>query len=395
MSGDLVMSLDLQLPEQVQAAAGLRGDVASKMDEKRHQLWHSSSEGCRLPSPASTTTDGTGSDSEFDSSASEWPNSPDTVTGSGTPCLPRDTSCESVPCLFRMRAISTGRMPERTALSRDLSSLSMPRRAWSVPAVTPAMEARSRTCGRREVPVEIARLMMPKRPDEYVECCRFARSFSEELFFAFTVPNGAILEARDMQIKALSEGLLGGRLGPSDAPSASSTEAPQKRKPVPFSTLEDGIGCEGKVLRRIAAGLLLDVGASRPGLLRNAMLHGLPRKLLKKGEVIAGLEIESVDKKKRRFTLRWRPLRDEEGLFGEVEHEDILDRIASWAQVDMNEEDDAKQPEEANGRMSAPGFADVGFIAHESQRRAVRAEAFGDSESISTPALPTWREAER
>jgi len=392
MSGGLLTSLDLQLPHRAQPVA-LGAEVMSKLDERRHQLWRSSSDGCRPVSPVSTTTSG-GNDSDDGAldTASEWPSSPDTEHCQ-TPCLRRSSSKDASAALLRRSALSTGLLPDTPALLKDGSALSIPpRRARSLPAVLmPPMEAGPRSCGSRGVPVEMARLMVPRRPDEYVECCRFARSFSEELFFGYTVPEGAMLEARDMPIKALSEGLLGGRLGPSGAEGARGQpideEEAAPRKPAPFSALKEGMGCEGKILRRVAAGLLLDIGAVRPGLLRKSMLQGLSSNLLKQGEHIAGLEIESIDKKKRSFTLRWRPLRDDEGLFGEFEHEDIEARIAKWANVDLTKEDGGDN-RAFSGRMSAPSFG-LGFFDHATQVRTTRMEAFCDRQFASAVALPS------
>jgi len=169
-------------------------------------------------------------------------------------------------------------------------------------------------------------------------------------------------------------------MGTAEAPEA------EPRKPIPFSALQEGMGCEGKVLRQVSAGLLLEIGSTRPALLRKSMLQGLPRRLLKKGEHIAGLEIESIDKKKRTCTLKWRPLRDEEGLFGEVEHEDIQARIATWANVDMTA-DDEEQNAMAAGRMSSPSFC-LGFFDHQTGVRTNRMEAFSDRQYASVPALP-------
>lgn len=192
-----------------------------------------------------------------------------------------------------------------------------------------------------------AQLIIPRSVSEYLNCCRYSRSHSDGLLLASTEPIGALAGCRDTAPRALSEGLLGGRLFPTPAvapssPGGSSSGScsalpagpslkPQRR--VPLAELQRGAVLEGRIVHLSGIGVFVDVGAVRHGLVPWHRCRGIPRRLLQPPEVIANLEIVNVNSRRRQLSLRIGGIGANDANLEEVDYAKILQRIAGWAGV--------------------------------------------------------------
>lgn len=211
-----------------------------------------------------------------------------------------------------------------------------------------------------------ARLIIPRSVSEYFDLCRYVRSHSEGLLLASSIPAEELASCRDVAPRALSEGLLGGRLyaaihrgerqrRPGDA------GAPKPARTIPVEELKEGTIVEGKILRSSDIGFFMDIGAEKPGLLRRHHCRGVPRRLLQRGEFLSNLVVLRVDKKRRRFTLGIGRI---DGLahLEEVAYAEVLQRIGGWAGVEVpppgseerrmigDEEDEEEEPPAVRSR---------------------------------------------
>lgn len=219
------------------------------------------------------------------------------------------------------------------------------RNAFSMPAVLPKRPAAPPPePGRapvRGLSLSQARLIIPRSISEYVECCRFARPHSEGLLWVATVQSGVLATCRDMVPRALSEGLLGGRLfayPQSRGRQPISDEKPAPKPRIPVGKLQTGTVMEGRIAGAAAIGLFVDVGAKRQGLLRWRDCKGVPRALLRRDEVLSNLVVVRVWPKKRRFALRVEGVGVDDENLEEEAYGAILKRIAGWAGVKMPED---------------------------------------------------------
>jgi len=193
-----------------------------------------------------------------------------------------------------------------------------------------------------------ARIIIPRTISEYFDCCRYSKSHSDGLLLASTTPTGAMTGCRNLVPRALSEGLLGGRLfaaasegrdhQPSGTPEKSACPAPLE-----IEQLQEGMEMEGKIMRSAAFGFLVEVGAVRTGLLRRSECKGVPKKILRPGEILSNVVVVRVDRKKKRFTLRLVGL--DGPTIDEQAYLDILHHIADWAGVKLPARDEVKDPE--------------------------------------------------
>eukprot|EP00747_Dinoflagellata_sp_TGD_P186461 gnl/TRDRNA2_/TRDRNA2_43488_c0_seq1.p1 gnl/TRDRNA2_/TRDRNA2_43488_c0~~gnl/TRDRNA2_/TRDRNA2_43488_c0_seq1.p1 ORF type:complete len:442 (+),score=50.68 gnl/TRDRNA2_/TRDRNA2_43488_c0_seq1:96-1328(+) len=226
----------------------------------------------------------------------------------------------------------------------------------SLPAVLSPREGPSgpRPPPGRQLRLSQARLIIPRTVSEYFECCRFSRSHSEGLLFASTTPDAAsaLAGCRDVAPRALSEGLLGGRLCPPDHSQNSGAQGqerkPVKQPPIPVERLAEGKHCEGTIVRVNSSAVFVEIGAEKPGMLRRRLLKGLPRRFLQKGETLANLYILHIDNKRRRFTLGWCGV-DGDLNVEEVDYGDVLLHVADWAGVKIPSTRSPKSPEPADG----------------------------------------------
>jgi hypothetical protein len=76
------------------------------------------------------------------------------------------------------------------------------------------------------------------------------------------------------------------------------------------------------------------VGATKPGFLPRRHVHGIPRKLVQKGAVLSGLQIHTIDTKRKRFSLRLRSTRSDRCL-EETSYASLMSHVASWADVSL------------------------------------------------------------
>eukprot|EP00927_Polykrikos_kofoidii_P065691 TRINITY_DN61424_c0_g1_i1.p1 TRINITY_DN61424_c0_g1~~TRINITY_DN61424_c0_g1_i1.p1 ORF type:complete len:458 (+),score=59.92 TRINITY_DN61424_c0_g1_i1:176-1549(+) len=184
-----------------------------------------------------------------------------------------------------------------------------------------------------------ARLIIPRTISEYFECCRFARSHTAGLLpIHENSKTEDSVNFREL-VRAFSEGLLGGRVFPpnpgdnrqsGDQDNSRSNQPPRR---IPVSELSVGALMEGKIVRISALGLLVDVGATALGLLKRKDCQNVPRRLLRRGEVLSNLQVLSVDGEKGRFTLRVKSV--DGSTLEELVYIDVLELIAGWASVDL------------------------------------------------------------
>lgn len=234
-----------------------------------------------------------------------------------------------------MTARSELALRKDSASSGQLSSRSLPR-AFSLPArlcdFEDELQRRSAARPTLQRPPSWARFGIPRSATGYFELYRFARTHSEGLLFARSTPEGVFADCRQPP-RALSEGLLGGRIFHT-GPRPEGEEAPAKVPPKPLAELVEGEALDGKVIRTASAGLVLDVGATRPGFLPRRCLRNVPRRLLQKGSVLSGLEVQSVDLKKRRLTLRFRSAADDRRV-EEDSYAALMSHVSDWADVSV------------------------------------------------------------
>jgi hypothetical protein len=154
---------------------------------------------------------------------------------------------------------------------------------------------------------------------------------------------GAFIGCKQWVPRALSEGLLGGRLMPgiSDRQSQQA-DSPVKEPPppIPVEELKEGLVFEGKIMEHLRdIGFLVEVGATSLGLLRRRDCEGVPKRLLKCGQILSNLVVQRIEKSKRRFQLT---LCGVDGSnVAEEAYEEVLSHIASWAGVNMTRPDEA------------------------------------------------------
>uniref|UniRef100_A0A6T0XMT8 S1 motif domain-containing protein n=1 Tax=Alexandrium monilatum TaxID=311494 RepID=A0A6T0XMT8_9DINO len=245
------------------------------------------------------------------------------------------------------------------------------RRCASVPAVL-APRPRGTPRENREGPrpgisLSQARLIIPRSISEYLECCRFARPHSDGLLWVCTVPEGIFATCRGVVPRALSEGLLGGRLCAQSPPGRQGSqpggeERPPPKPRIPVNKLKQGMVMEGRIVRTAPVGLFVDVGATRQGLLRWRDSRGVPRQLLRRDQVLSNMTVIHVWPKKRRFSLRIDGIGVDDENLEEEAYGEILRRIAGWAGVTL-------PPEEKEASVSKPSAARA--------RRAAQGGKFG------------------
>lgn len=199
-----------------------------------------------------------------------------------------------------------------------------------------------------------AKLIIPRTESEYKDCCRFARSHSEGLLFAKTPDTevtGALVGCRDIVPRALSEGLLGGRLRAAQPHDQRQGESePKEVLPTPVQELEIGAMLEGKIIRVAGIGFFIDVHATRLGLLTRRQCRQAPKQMLKKGEILSNLVVLHVNKKKKQFTLGLEGIGHGGDDIAEVAYDAIYRRIAAWAGVKLPPPEDEDNALQTNGR---------------------------------------------
>lgn len=225
--------------------------------------------------------------------------------------------------------------------------------------------------GRPRLTLSQAKLIIPRTESEYKDCCRFARSHSEGLLFAAT-PQTELREAlvgcRDIAPRALSEGLLGGRLCAAQPRPQQEEGAPKEVPPKPVEELKVGAMLEGRIVRIARIGFFLDVHCTRLGLLPRRHCKCAPKQMLKKGEALSNLVVLHVNKKKRQFTLGLQGVGQGDDEIEEVAYDAILRRVAAWAGVEIDEamlrgddaEGDTKASETNNRRSGQQGRSNRG-----------------------------------
>eukprot|EP00928_Gymnodinium_smaydae_P036218 TRINITY_DN2533_c0_g1_i2.p1 TRINITY_DN2533_c0_g1~~TRINITY_DN2533_c0_g1_i2.p1 ORF type:complete len:477 (+),score=74.15 TRINITY_DN2533_c0_g1_i2:67-1431(+) len=228
-------------------------------------------------------------------------------------------------------------------------------RTLSLPAVLcpnePDYEGHERQGAGRRLTKSQAALIIPRTVSEYLECCRFSRPHSGGLLLDREAPTGAFA-GRHVVPLAFSQGLLAGRLFaalPSNQERRQ--DSPREERPPPprpVAKLCVGEKLEGKIVKKTRSGLVLDVGATKCGLLRHERCEGVPSRLLRRGQALSNLVVLHVDAEKERFSL---------GVLGvdgsSIEHTwypTVFQHIADWASVQLPDEKLASAKKVARAR---------------------------------------------
>lgn len=232
--------------------------------------------------------------------------------------------------------------------------------------------------GRPRLTLSQARLIIPRTKSEYMDCCRFARSHTEGLLFATTPQcevTGELAGCRDIAPRALSEGLLGGRLCAAQPRDQRQRESePKEVPPTPVEELEVGTLLEGRIVRIARIGFFIDVHATRLGLLTRRQCRLAPKQMLKKGEVFSNLVVLNVNRKKRQFTLGLRGIGQGGDEIEEEAYDAILRRIAAWAGVELPPAEGevselAKAVPKGERDLGRPGRSNAGARQQQGRRR--------------------------
>lgn len=279
--------------------------------------------------------------------------SPSSVGVASNPSSDEDTPRLPRPLLLALHSyVKAGRSPSdgvlslaargfrQAALGPILRFLSLPASFdnWVLSSSSGTPRKPQLSKGRR-LTLSQARLIIPRSISEYLECCRGARSQSEGLLFAASIPEGALYRCRDIVPRALSEGLLGGRLfsgrPPPDGRSSPSAarEGPPPR--IPVEDMRKGTCVEGKIVRIARIGFFLDVGATRCALLQRHTCQNVPKVLLRKGEVLSNLVVLHVNREKKQLTVRLKGVGEGGDEIEEEDYDAILHRITHWAGIPL------------------------------------------------------------
>ncbi|CAJ1327426.1 unnamed protein product [Effrenium voratum] len=105
----------------------------------------------------------------------------------------------------------------------------------------------------------------------------------------------------------------------------------QKKERVQLSELTRATYYEGQIIKVMRSGILVDVQAMTPGLVRWKSLRGVPRKLLKKGGFLANLRVQKVDEDAQKLCLTFHGLGFGHDTVEECNYEAIKCRVLSWA----------------------------------------------------------------
>eukprot|EP00438_Fugacium_kawagutii_P025733 Skav210489 [mRNA] locus=scaffold737:936037:936690:- [translate_table: standard] len=90
---------------------------------------------------------------------------------------------------------------------------------------------------------------------------------------------------------------------------------------------------EGRIVKRMRLGVLVDIYSTGLGLLRWRSVRGLPKKLLKTGGYLANLRVTRKDEEKGRFSLKLEGVGFDHDTFEEVRYPDILESIHCWSEL--------------------------------------------------------------
>ena len=80
---------------------------------------------------------------------------------------------------------------------------------------------------------------------------------------------------------------------------------------------------DGKIVKKVRAGLMIDINAECLGLLRWRLVRGLPKKLQKVGGFLGNLMITKVDKEAKHFSLKLQGIGFDHDTIEETYYKDI------------------------------------------------------------------------
>ena len=90
---------------------------------------------------------------------------------------------------------------------------------------------------------------------------------------------------------------------------------------------------DGKIVRKIGAGLLIDINATCPGLLRWRLVRGVPKELQKVGGFLGNLLVIKKDLEAGRFDLKLQGIGFGYDTFAETDYKEIHDCIHGWSEL--------------------------------------------------------------
>lgn len=90
---------------------------------------------------------------------------------------------------------------------------------------------------------------------------------------------------------------------------------------------------DGKIVKKVPAGLIIDINAECLGLLRWRLVRGVPKKLQKVGGFLGNLLITKVDKEARQFSLKLQGIGFDHDTIEETYYKDIYGYVHCWSEL--------------------------------------------------------------
>lgn len=90
---------------------------------------------------------------------------------------------------------------------------------------------------------------------------------------------------------------------------------------------------DGKIVKKVPAGLMIDINAESLGLLRWRLIRGLPKKLQKVGGFLGNLLISKVDKEAKHFSLKLQGIGFDHDTIEETYYNDIYGYVHCWSEL--------------------------------------------------------------
>lgn len=90
---------------------------------------------------------------------------------------------------------------------------------------------------------------------------------------------------------------------------------------------------DGKIVKKVRAGLMIDINAECLGLLRWRLVRGLPKKLQKVGGFLGNLMITKVDKEAKHFSLKLQGIGFDHDTIEETYYKDIYGYVHCWSEL--------------------------------------------------------------
>lgn len=151
------------------------------------------------------------------------------------------------------------------------------------------------------------------------------------------------------------------------------------KRPLKLDELAKDKFYDGRIVKRTRIGILVDINATFPGLLRWRVLRGVPRQLLKIGGCLV-TQVVKADTKPRRLSLKVQSVGFGDDTIEEKDLEELQSRVADWSTRDLTKPAPAAgaaavgQPKKVVDKLGRMGErrAVAGQVLQAAQRSNVR-----------------------